>query len=240
MVRRASVVALLICVVPACSKDTEKSAATSESVSEEAPKALLGVRPEDWKCESVAPDAELATVLGGTPARLDPPFKPEPGVAASCNYSITTAPVDADAGAMVDSWSFDVDCRPGHEKRADMLFNDAVMRAEQNVSAYAAQVKSGKPPTDDAGVPLRAPQGSKEVQVGKRALDHAGAGLLFIDDDSPCYVRVSGPDAERRLALAQLVARNLAEANAPMTPHTKPVMKGAAGNGAPAGGASQP
>ena len=32
-----------------------------------------------------------------------------------------------------------------------------------------------------------------EVEVGRRALDHHGQGLLFVDDDSPCYVPIVGP-----------------------------------------------
>ena len=58
----------------------------------------------------------------------------------------------------------------------------------------------------------------REVEVGAKGLDHHGQGLIFIDDDAPCYVRVIGPDAANRLALAQLIAKNLTFANAPMSP----------------------
>jgi len=64
----------------------------------------------------------------------------------------------------------------------------------------------------------RAPEAAAEVAVGAKALDHHGQGLLFIDDDAPCYVRVAGKDAARRLELARLIAKNLTLANAPMTP----------------------
>jgi hypothetical protein len=39
--------------------------------------------------------------------------------------------------------------------------------------------------------------------------------LLFLDDDAPCYVRVIGPGADRRLALARLVAGRLERRTAP-------------------------
>ena len=48
------------------------------------------------------------------------------------------------------------------------------------------------------------------------------AGLIFIDDDAPCYVRVVGNDAARRLELAKLLAKNLTFANAPMSPRAFP------------------
>jgi hypothetical protein len=60
------------------------------------------------------------------------------------------------------------------------------------------------------------------VAVGAKGLDHHGQGLIFVDDDAPCYVRVLGKDAARRLELARLIAKNLTFANAPMTPRAFP------------------
>ena len=47
-------------------------------------------------------------------------------------------------------------------------------------------------------------------------------GLIFIDDDTPCYVRVVGPSAAQRLALAKLISANLTLERAPMTPRGVP------------------
>ena len=66
--------------------------------------------------------------------------------------------------------------------------------------------------------PTRISGNATEVQVGAKGLDHHGQGLIFVDDDAPCYVRVVGPDAGRRLELAKLIAKNLTFENAPMTP----------------------
>ena len=59
-------------------------------------------------------------------------------------------------------------------------------------------------------------------QVGSKGLDHHGQGLIFIDDDAPCYVRVVGPDAAHRFELAKMLAKNLTFANAPMSPRPFP------------------
>jgi hypothetical protein len=58
--------------------------------------------------------------------------------------------------------------------------------------------------------------GATEVEVGRTALDHNGQALIFVDDDTPCYVRVQGPIAEGRLALGQHLARKLSVETAPM------------------------
>ena len=71
---------------------------------------------------------------------------------------------------------------------------------------------------DDAGVIHAPPPPAQEVAVGAKGLDHNGQALLFVDDDTPCYGRIVGPDPARRLALAQLIAKNLRPATAPMEP----------------------
>jgi hypothetical protein len=135
---------------------------------------------------------------------------------------------DGDAGVpIVEAWTFDVDCRPDYEERAEILFAEYAKKSEELVAEYQKRTTGPgvKPPTDDAGVPLKGPQAASAAVVGRKALDHHGQGLLFVAGNAPCYVRVVGPDAARRLALAQLVDANLAEINAPMKPHGDPVLK---------------
>ena len=223
---RRSVIALL--AMAACSKSEGDQGAAQARTSEEsagAGKTVLGVWPERWSCSDVAPLDQVSSLLGGEAQLLDSPFQPPRGVPKPCSYSVTrAAPTDAGA-SIVDAWTFDVDCRDDYEKRAELLFAQYTRTSQELVEGYQAQVGSGKPPTDDAGVPLKAPMASHEAMVGRKALDHHGQGLLFVDDDSPCYVRVVGIDKAGRLALAQLIAGALREANAPMPVHGKPVMK---------------
>jgi hypothetical protein len=91
-------------------------------------------------------------------------------------------------------WSFDMDCR-----------NNALDTARKLFEQY-----QGTADKTDAGM--------SEVEVGKAAVDHHGQALLFIDDDTPCYVRVHGPTTEGRLSLGRLLAGKLTMDNAPMTP----------------------
>lgn len=220
---RFLVVAALFLV--ACESDGGKKS-SSETPVEGPGKELLGINPEKWQCDLVAPPAELARIFGGEAKLLDSPFTPPRGVPDPCSYAVTTGAPDADGGAaLVESWTFDIDCREDYEKRAEMLFAQYAQTSADLVAEYQKHTAgAGRPPTDDAGVPVRAPTASAEASVGRKALDHHGQGLLFVDADAPCYVRIVGPDPAKRLALAQLVEANLVEKNAPMKPHGDPVM----------------
>jgi hypothetical protein len=92
----------------------------------------------------------------------------------------------AEDPAAPHSWSFDIDCR----ERA-LATGEALM------------------------VELASRDGSQPVLVGRSGIDAADSALLFIDDDAPCYVRVLGPDAARRTALARVIAERLAPRTAP-------------------------
>ncbi len=89
-----------------------------------------------------------------------------------------------------EMWSFDIDCRDSARK-------DARDRMAQHTASAG-----------DAGVTT--------VALGRGALDHHNVALLFIDDDTPCQVRVLGLDAPRREQFARLLLKNL-------TPDTAPI-----------------
>jgi hypothetical protein len=186
---------------------------------------LAGVYPERWRCDSVATLEALGQVLGGVVKPVDSALSVPRGLPHPCNYEVSAHELEY--------WTFDVDCRDGMKQRADALFEQYKTTSRELVEQYEALADAGaQKPTPgkphgahadgDAGSELRPPALAVEVAVGAKALDHHGRGLIFIDDDAPCYVRVVGKDAARRLELAKLVARNLTFANAPMTPRAAP------------------
>ena len=195
-------------LVAACSSDS-KSAPAPQPASGSV--TMIGVYPEDFQCDSVAPPAQLAQVLGSQPRPIDSPIAPPPGVARACNYLV-------DGAAGTEAWTFDIDCRDNYKDTAAHLFDQYAKGSQEMLDEYNAAVDAGHLEKVDGGPPIKQPEPAREVQVGQKALDHHGAGLLFLDDDAPCYVRVVGPDADRRLALAKLVAQNLTPARAPMVP----------------------
>jgi hypothetical protein len=93
-----------------------------------------------------------------------------------------------DAGPEAIFWSLDLDCRKSAREDGERL-----------LTQYATR------------------PGAEPIRVGASGIDIEPA-LVFLDDDAPCYVRVVGPDRERRIALARLVADELTALNAPMTP----------------------
>jgi hypothetical protein len=177
--------------------------------SAEPERKLAGVYPENFKCDSITTLDALGTVLGGKVHQIDSPMSTPKGVPHPCNYQ-----VDAQGA---EFWTYDIDCRADAKQRADALFAQYTTDSAAMVQQYNGLSDAGIKPTD-AGVAIHAPEPAAEVQVGAKGLDHHGQGLIFYDDDAPCYVRVVGPDGARRLELAKLVAKNLTFANAPMTP----------------------
>jgi hypothetical protein len=87
------------------------------------------------------------------------------------------------------SWAFSFDCRPVAESELDLLI----------------KTRSADPDT-------------KIVEIGRKAVDHSRAQLVFMDDDTPCAVWIVGPDEATRAQLAQLVLSKLNRENAPMHP----------------------
>jgi hypothetical protein len=145
---------------------------------------LVGIRSEDFKCNSLLSTTQSTELFGGRVTPLESPFTPPAGVPKACNYA--SHGVDRDP----IQWSFDLDCREGALGDAGKLF-----------VTYAN--------TPDA-VPLR---------IGQSALDHHNSSLLFIDDDTPCYGRVTGPDRVGRQKLASLLVSALTPRSAPTGAH---------------------
>jgi hypothetical protein len=219
MNRSAVTPLLLLAACTACSQSS--SGESQKKPTDEQERKLAGVYPENFKCDSIATPDALAQVLGASARQVDSPSSIPRGVPHPCTYEVATQ--------LPEYWTFDFDCRDGMKQRADALFAQYTRTSADLMESYNAASDAGPKPgikpdaavkDPDAGPePIRrAPEAAAEVAVGAKALDHHGQGLLFIDDDAPCYVRVVGPDSARRLALAQLIAKNLTFANAPMTP----------------------
>jgi hypothetical protein len=204
----------LVTVLAACSseggatKQTEKTADTERK--------LAGVFPDRFQCDSVVNVDQVAQLLGAVKAnKLESALSPPKGLPQPCNYELVMQ-------STMEYWTFDVDCRDNMKARADALFAQYKRTSGELVAQYDHMTDAGLVKPTDAGIVMKRPDDAIEVDVGAKALDHHGQGLLFIDDDAPCYVRVIGPDATRRLELAKAVAKNLTFANAPMTPRPMP------------------
>lgn len=175
------------------------------------PPRLSGVAPEDFACTSIVSLERLGELLGAPARALDSVMSYPRGVPAPCTY---------DVGG--ETWTYDFDCRPGYKETADALFEDYRSRSQARTAQFdRADPRDAGVIRSDAGVEIRRPGEAREVAVGAKALDHNGVGLIFVDDDAPCYVRINGPDAARRLALASEIAARLTFDTAPMTPRRK-------------------
>ena len=205
---------LLLTLVAACDTGAASSKQTEKKIEPE--RKLAGVFPDRFQCDTITKPAEIAQIVGGVKAnKLESAISPPKGVPQPCNYEVVQQ-------STLEYWTYDIDCRDHMKERADKLFEQYQRTSAELVSQYDRMSDAGLVKPTDAGIVIKRPDDAVEVQVGAKALDHHGQGLLFIDDDAPCYVRVIGPDAPRRLALATAVAKNLTFANAPMDPRPMP------------------
>ncbi len=212
--RRTILIATL--ALAGCEKPETSSSTGGTPAVEPVPNKLAGVYPERFDCASVTTPDALTGLLGAPARAIDSPSSVPRGLPRPCTYEVAATPPQY--------WTYDIDCRDGHKQRADDLFAQYRKYNADRITQYNAMSDAGVAKvTSDAGtIEFRAPSEPAEVAVGAKGLDHNDQGLIFIDDDAPCYVRVIGPDGPRRLTLATLVAKNLTFANAPMTPRRFP------------------
>jgi hypothetical protein len=214
-VRSSWVIApLLLGGLAGCKNDGD-AATTEKAKGTESTKKLAGVYPDKFQCDSILKVDQIGQLLGGTAHVLDSASAVPRGIAHPCNYEVTV-------NNAAEYWTFDFDCRDNAKQRADKLFEQYKTGSTDNIEQYDALADAGAVKANDAGTSVARPDPAVEVDVGAKGLDHHGQGLIFVDDDAPCYVRIVGPEAARRLALAQAIAKNLTFANAPMTPRAMP------------------
>jgi hypothetical protein len=202
-------VALALGGLAGCKNDG--SAAATEKAKDTEPHKLAGVYPDKFQCDSILTVDQFGTLLGGQAHVLDSASSVPRGIAHPCNYEVTV-------NGAAEYWTYDFDCRDGAKQRADKLFEQYKTGSSDIIEQYDALADAGAVKANDAGTSIARPEPAVEVDVGAKGLDHHGQGLVFIDDDAPCYVRVVGPNAAHRLLVAQAIAKNLTFANAPMTP----------------------
>lgn len=203
---------VLVLALAACSDRTPKAPPEPPPAP---PAPRTGIDPDRWTCDVLTTPAVMSATLGAPTREVSNGMPTPRGVPRPCTYVVEVAPGQEEA------WSYDLDCRDSAEKTAEILFRQYQDDNTARVAAYQ-DAAGGKPIYDDAGDALPAPGDAFEVAVGKRGLDHHGQGILFVDDDTPCYARVVGRDPARRLALAKLLADKLRPATAPMRPRLAP------------------
>lgn len=220
MFARCALSALILAAAVAGCGDAAPAASKAPAGSAVPLAPLIGIEPSKFRCESLLTTDQLGELAHGTAKIVENSLPPPDGTAAPCTYVVETA---RGSGTSIGGWSFDIDCRPRMRERADELFTQYRAQSAELVEAAALEAKKprpkpapGQPPTPPPNPNAVAP--AVDVEVGARGLDHHGQGLIFIDDDAPCYVRVTGPDAAGRMALATHLAAALHPATAPMSP----------------------
>ena len=190
---------------------TEPSASDTTKVKDDPPKQLAGVWPKSFDCGSIASIEALAPILGGEVKQTESPMVMPKGVPAPCVYDVIRE-------GTVEQWQYDFDCRDNYQSQFDKLVEQYRKQNQDMIADWNQKSDAGVFKPNDAGIAYTRPGDPTPVDVGQKGLDHHGQALIFLDDDAPCYVRVAGKDANKRLVLAKLISKNLTFQNAPMTP----------------------
>ncbi len=107
---------LLASALPGCKGDDSASSARKLGIDEPTPEGyLVGVRPEDFACESLLTIEQATEIFGGRVEQVESPHTPPVGVPGSCNF------VSFAEGREPLRWSFDLDCREGAHSDAGQL-----------------------------------------------------------------------------------------------------------------------
>jgi hypothetical protein len=130
----------LVAVVAACSEGKPRSPKVLVGDEPRSDAVVIGVLPEQFRCESVAPPSELEIILG-TYQPIAGRFEPPEGLAKPCNYF-----VPGDGGGV--QFSFDIDCR------AKALDDGNRLLVQYAKSDQAQAVRVGKSGVDYRGVAL--------------------------------------------------------------------------------------
>ena len=198
-----SVCALLAFSLSGCSDSKNPYASNAKPVPPGPPPRIEGVDPDKFDCRAFLSEAEVAQATAAGPVTWTPADMPgSAGTPAACVYVSNEQPVappDAaphrgpDAGPVpskgIQAWQYHIDCRP-------VAVGDA--------QAIIASMKTQ--------------EGSKELPLGRGAIDHSNARVIAIDDDTDCSAYVVGPDQATREALANAVLKKLNRTNLPRSP----------------------
>lgn len=163
------------------------------------PVKMIGVDPDKFDCKAYLSEADVAAAVG-TPVTLQMPnMTVTEGTPPACIYAAPEPPapdaspkpprIDAGPSPAPRIWQVQLDCRS---------------RAIADATAIMDGAKGRETTTTPA--------------IGKRAVDHDGARLVFLDDDTACAGYVVGPDATLREALARVAAARLTEMTMPTRP----------------------
>lgn len=94
-------------------KDKDASGRSADKATEQA--YLVGVRAEDFACESLFSIEDATELFGGRIKLVESPHTPPVGVPSSCNFESFAE------GRAPMRWSFDLDCRDGAHSDAAQL-----------------------------------------------------------------------------------------------------------------------
>jgi hypothetical protein len=185
---RRLAIAAAVLLTCACAKNPYEEKKAEDPAAKGPPPKVEGIHPDLFDCKAYLSEADVTGIAGIEVKWVPPDMKPTPGTPPACIYAQAAEPLP-DASFLV--WQVSLDCRPVAIPDATRTMDD-----------------------------LKAQGGTdfKDLELGRRAIDHLNARLIAIDTDTDCVAYVVGPDETSRTALARLALDKLTRENMPRSP----------------------
>jgi hypothetical protein len=167
------------------------------------PPKLAGQDPDKFECKSFLSEAEVGQAVGGAVTWTPADMPSSPGTPAPCVYVLNEQPQAPDAGPQkrggpdagpepskgISAWQYHLDCRPVAVGDAQAIIRQMLPMAD-----------------------------SKEIKLGRGAVDHSNARIVAVDDDTECAAYVVGPEQAIRERLTAAVLLKLNASSMPKLP----------------------
>ncbi len=214
-------VAVLLC---ACQEEKSEPLEQQAKAAPPPPPKLLGVHPEAFDCTKFLSTADVGELVGGDVEFVESSLTPPSGVPRPCTYVKRHVMTDEERKAREKAEERRLLNRPpeGEETMEDVMASYEPATKDKAWEVFFDCRDSALAKSAGWLDQLLEKEGTKEVSIGKRGVEHSDAQILFLDDKTPCLVRITGPDEETRLGLARLVHDRLTMETAPMRPRAAP------------------
>jgi len=185
---------------------------------------LVGIDPAKFDCAVFLPTTDVQSVVGN-PVVLEDLNQPvQEGTPKACSYVFHYQMTDEERAEEEKKLE---KLRAKQERAQKTTMEDAIAEwgtSKDRAWGVALDCRDSAHQRTIDWMASLAQNGTviKDVTVGKKAIDHSNAQLVFLDDKTPCAVTITGGDEPVRMALAQLVYGKLKPENAPMRPRAAP------------------
>lgn len=217
----AAVVALAGCA-------TENAFKNPPDAAPSGPVKIWGVDPGKFDCQTIVATKDISTLAGGEVTFESSGIPTSEGTPPPCTWVLVYKPTPEEIkAAEKEQEKLEKLARKANDSGGSGSIDYAVAawgKSKDKVYGVTYDCRDrAHARTEEWFASLNGNADAKLVEgLGKKAMDHKGGQLVFLDPNTPCSVTVNAPDETARTAIAKLVLAKLTMETAPMRPRAAP------------------